>query len=82
MAHGWEERFHAILAEILRVKYDVEDVKKVLWFDEGSYYSGGCETCGYTIHELTVGYEDSEGVKHTFMIEGEMSDFFYEPTEQ
>lgn len=80
MSEGWEDRFHAILAEILRVKYHVEDVAEVTGFDEDSYYSGGCETCAYTVHELTVYWIDSTGTRRVFMVEGEMSDFMYEPT--
>lgn len=80
MANGWEERFHALLAEILRVKYELPDVEKVTWFKEDSYETGVCETCAYTIHELTVGYEDFEGYGQTFNVEGTMSDFLYEPT--
>ena len=79
MANGWEERFNALLAEILRVKYELADVVKVTWFEEDSYETGGCETCSYMVHELTVGYEDSDGNRHTFNIEGTMSDFLYEP---
>lgn len=75
MAETWQDRFHAILAEILREKYDVEDAVKVTGFYESSYDMGCCETCSYTVHELDVYYLDSQGESRTHSIEGRMSDF-------
>lgn len=81
MAHGWEDRFKDLLAEILRVKYELSEVTKVTWYEEESYETGYCETCSYKVHELTVGYQVEDGSTHTFNMEGKMSDFFYDPTE-
>lgn len=73
---NWQERFHSLLADFLRESQGLTDVRNVTGFNERTYDIGQCETCSYTVHELTIYYDNLEGRPTSIDIETTMSELF------
>ena len=72
----WKNRFHEFLAEFLREEHNIKDLVRVTNYYEESYYSGGCETCAYEVHELHIWYVDSNDERQQIQISERMEDLF------
>lgn len=57
---GWQERFHEDIKWYLG-ECGVDDIEKVIDFEEDTYSGGYCETCWYESELVTVTYLNSDG---------------------